>query len=299
MKGCIGLLASLLVAVKAQAHGEEAAKEMGPVAFMWPPDRTWGAAYDNNAPCGSVSGAVNRTEFPMVNGQLALVTQDESWNVQIAISDKNNPTSNDDFETIVAQRRISDIDPGHMCYPVPNPGVDTEAGMNATFQIKYTSDFDTDKNETYYACADVTYIPASTFTYQVPCFNVTVDEFTPANGTDSDSDSDSDSSDNATNSSGSSSSSSDSTTQDSDSTKGNSGSSGLSGGAIAGIVVGCVAAAAIAGILLFGYRRLLQKYRSLRQRTSVRNVDADLVAEAGKASGDSSSAGSYGLRKLK
>ncbi|RDW79228.1 copper acquisition factor BIM1-like domain-containing protein [Aspergillus mulundensis] len=291
MKAYLTLLLSLSGAAMAQTHGEDAAREMGPAAFLWPPDRTWGAAYDNNAPCGSVSGVSNRTQFPLVNGQLALVVQDESWNVQIAISDKNNPTSNDDFETIVSSARISDIDPGHMCYPVPNPGIDTEEGMNATFQIKYTSDFDTDKNETYYACADVTYVPASKFTYQVPCFNVTIDEFTPTNGTESNSTS----SDNDTNNS---SASSDSSTEGNSSSSSSGGSSGLSGGAIAGIVVGCVAAAVIAAVLLFGYRRLLQKYRELRQKTSPRNVQWE-GAEAGKPVADNSSGSSYGLRKLK
>lgn len=58
-------LVALSSAIGAWAHGEEAAKEMGPVAFMWPPDRVWGAAYDNTAPCGSSSGATNRTDFPM------------------------------------------------------------------------------------------------------------------------------------------------------------------------------------------------------------------------------------------
>lgn len=48
-----------------QDHGEEAATEMGPVAFMWPPDREWGAAQDNRAPCGSSQGVVNRTDFPL------------------------------------------------------------------------------------------------------------------------------------------------------------------------------------------------------------------------------------------
>jgi hypothetical protein len=176
-----------------------------------------------------------------------------------------------------------------MCYPVPNPGVDTEEGMNATFQIKYTSDFDTDKNETYYACADITYVPASKFTYQVPCFNVTVDEFSPTNGTESNSTS---TDNDTTDSNGASASGSGGGTSSSR------GSSGLSGGAIAGIVVGCVAAAVIAAVLLFGYRRLLQKYRSLRQKTSVRNVDWE-EAEAGKPAADGSSGSSYGLRKLK
>ncbi|KAL2829182.1 hypothetical protein BDW59DRAFT_178534 [Aspergillus cavernicola] len=288
MKGYLALLVALSSAIRAQSHGEEAAEEMGPVAFLWPPDRTWRAAYDNTAPCGSNSGIVNRTEFPLVNGQLALVIQDESWNVQIAVSHKSNPTTNNDFETFVEGARISDIDPGHMCYPVPNPGVDTEEGMNATFQIRYTSDFDTDKNETYYACSDVTYIPTSTFTYQVPCFNVTADEFTSTDESDSDSNSSEDNTDDsssATNNAGTESSSS------------SGGGSGLSGGAIAGIVVGCVAALVIALGLLFGYRRLLQKYRDLRQKTSVRNVE--WAEEAGKPTADNSSGSSYGLRKIR
>ena len=130
--------------------------------------------------------------------------------------------------------------------------------MNATFQIKYTSDFDTDKNETYYACADVTYIAASKFTYQVPCFNVTSDEFTEVTTTT------------ATGSTATSTSKSD-TAKDSGTTSGK--SSGLSGGAIAGIVVGSVAGLGLGIALLFFYRRLLQKYRFLRQKASARNVD--------------------------
>lgn len=63
MKSYAVLLA--LSAVGLCAHGDEASTEMGPAAFLWPPDRLWGAAYDNNAPCGSSTGAVNRTNFPL------------------------------------------------------------------------------------------------------------------------------------------------------------------------------------------------------------------------------------------
>jgi len=49
----------------AQDHGEEASREMGPVAFMWPPDRLWGADFDNHAPCGSAASVTNRTIFPL------------------------------------------------------------------------------------------------------------------------------------------------------------------------------------------------------------------------------------------
>ena len=67
MKGYLALLVALYSVARSQQHGEEAEKYMGPVAFMWPPDRTWGAAYDNIAPCGSASGVTNRTEFPLGN----------------------------------------------------------------------------------------------------------------------------------------------------------------------------------------------------------------------------------------
>ena len=71
MKSSFVPLVALSSAIGAWAHGEEAAKEMGPVAFMWPSDRTWGAAYDNTAPCGSSSGATNRTDFPMGESPLS------------------------------------------------------------------------------------------------------------------------------------------------------------------------------------------------------------------------------------
>lgn len=39
--------------------------EMGPAAFMWPPDRVWSGDMDNRSPCGSRASAGNRTEFPL------------------------------------------------------------------------------------------------------------------------------------------------------------------------------------------------------------------------------------------
>ena len=46
-------------------HGEEESEHMGPVAFMWPPDRNWSAPMDNTPPCGSSQGVANRTAFPL------------------------------------------------------------------------------------------------------------------------------------------------------------------------------------------------------------------------------------------
>lgn len=38
---------------------------MGPAAFMWPPDRVWSGDMDNQAPCGSRAAPGNRTKFPL------------------------------------------------------------------------------------------------------------------------------------------------------------------------------------------------------------------------------------------
>ncbi len=59
---CFVLMA---IFVLAQDHGDEYSETMGPVAFMWPPDRVWGAVQDNTAPCGSAAAVVNRAEFPL------------------------------------------------------------------------------------------------------------------------------------------------------------------------------------------------------------------------------------------
>jgi hypothetical protein len=84
----------------AQERGEDAAKSMGPVAFMWPPDREWGAAQDNTSPCGSSSGVRNRTDFPLVNGQVALVMQEEAWHVQVSIARTNSKVEHVCFKAI-------------------------------------------------------------------------------------------------------------------------------------------------------------------------------------------------------
>lgn len=61
-------LAALVMATAARAevHGEgDEGTIMGPVAFLWPENRNWTAAYDNTGPCGSSTGVTNRTEFPL------------------------------------------------------------------------------------------------------------------------------------------------------------------------------------------------------------------------------------------
>ncbi|KAJ5126080.1 hypothetical protein N7448_005389 [Penicillium atrosanguineum] len=218
------------------------ATDMGPAAFLWPSDRLWGAVQDNTAPCGSSAGVTNRTEFPLTNGEVSLVLQDESYNVNLAISYHDNPTSNKDFVTLVSSSNFPELEPGHACYAVPNPPSNITSGANATLQLSYLSTFDTDTNSTYYACADIKYVPLASFTTNVLCFNV----------------------------SESTASSSSTSTSTSSSSKSSSG--GLSGGQIAGIVVGSVAGAAIiaAGLFLLWSRhqRKVQRDKVVAVRMS-------------------------------
>ncbi|KAJ5093323.1 hypothetical protein N7456_009184 [Penicillium angulare] len=211
MHGCTALLALASLYLTPSMAADEAT-DMGPAAFLWPPDRTWSKTADNTAPCGSNAGVENRTEFPLTNGEVSLVLQDESYNVNLAISYHNDPTSNIDFVTDVAGSNFPDLYPGHECYSVPNPPSNMTSGSNATLQLSYQSTFDTDTNQTYYACADITYVPLASFTTDVLCFNVSVTD-----------------------------TASTTTATSSSSSK----SSGLSGGQIAGIVVGSVVGAAL------------------------------------------------------
>jgi hypothetical protein len=140
-----------------------------------------------------------------------------------------------------------------MCYPIPNPPSDVLSGGNATIQIMYTADFETDKNETYYACADITYVPTNEFTYQVPCFNVSTED-----GIDMPEDS-------PTNSTGSS------DAEPSETPSSGPGSS-LSGGAIAGIVIGVVAMIAGIALVFFIWGRRKQRRVQRQREEDVRAV---------------------------
>ncbi|KAJ4248796.1 hypothetical protein NW762_012634 [Fusarium torreyae] len=231
--------------------------EMGPAAFMWPPDRVWSGDVDNKAPCGSRSSAGNRTEFPLTGGAVALVAQDDYYNSKISISYSDNPTSNDDFETLIEEKSIADLNPGHSCVEVPDAPSKASAGDNATLQIIYKADWDAPHNQTFYACADITFVEASKFKFEIPCFNATEpgDDDKAAGAT-------ADPSPTATHRATSSGSSE---ASDDDEDDKSSGSKKLSGGAIAGIVIGSVAGVVlIAGAALFLWRRKQQEERNSR-----------------------------------
>ncbi|KAL2678977.1 hypothetical protein Neosp_009731 [[Neocosmospora] mangrovei] len=233
--------------------------EMGPAAFMWPADRVWAGDVDNRAPCGSRASAGNRTEFPMTGGAVSLVAQDDYYDAKISISYSSDPSSNDDFETLIQAKSIADLNPGHTCVQLPDAPSSVSAGDNATLQIIYRADWDAPHNQTFYACADITYVSEANFNFEIPCFNATEpgDDDKAAGATASGSPT-------ATHLSTKETSTSEASNDDNEE-KSSGGSKGLSGGAIAGIVVGSVVGAlAILGAGLFLWRRKQQQERNER-----------------------------------
>ena len=87
----ITLIAAFATFNHAQTHGEgEEGSSMGPVAFLWPPDRIWDAEHDNTAPCGSPLGPSNRTEYPLSQGAVALTIADDAWHVAFRLAVSNS-----------------------------------------------------------------------------------------------------------------------------------------------------------------------------------------------------------------
>jgi len=155
---------------------------------------------------------------------------DDAWHVAFRLALGNNPTTQADFSDQVVAN-TTDVDPGHQCYKL-DALENVSAGQNGTIQLEYWAEFEGEndgKNQSFFACADVTFVETRDFTTSVPCFNVTSDEFiapTP-------------SSSNVPANTGLSSA---------PSAGSSGGGGGLSTGAKAGIAVGAV----IAGLALFG-----------------------------------------------
>lgn len=189
-----------------------------------------------------------------------------------------DPTTDGDFETLIDAMAFREMDRGHTCVNVADAGSSIAEGDPATLQIKYIADFDSPNNQTFYACADITYVTLSNFESEIPCFNATIPD-----GDDSDFDhgdlpefDDPEGEDD-----------SDATEDDDDASDTDEigdiatlspepvdmGSSGLSGGEIAGVVVGTLAGVGlIAGVVIFFYRRRQQRTRTARQQISTRGV---------------------------
>ncbi|KAK8091860.1 hypothetical protein PG997_002221 [Apiospora hydei] len=172
-----------------QVHGQGAeGTEMGPVAFLWPNDRPWSAAADNISPCGSASGVTNRTIFPLSQGEVALSIADEAYQVafKIAYDNGKSPRNAYDYTSDFGQQVVSNvtqIEPGHQCYKIAPIPESVKAGSNATIQLEYwASDVkgQDGSKQSFFACADVTFVEAKDFTLSAPCFNVTASDFSLA-----------------------------------------------------------------------------------------------------------------------
>ncbi|KAK7960633.1 hypothetical protein PG996_011277 [Apiospora saccharicola] len=165
-----------------QFHGQGAeGTEMGPVAFLWPSDRPWSAAADNVSPCGSASGVTNRTIFPLSQGEVALSIADEAYQVAFKIAYDNEPHAQSDFSQQVVSN-VTEIEPGHQCYKIATVPDSVKAGSNATIQLEYWASDAKEQDgakQSFFACADVTFVEPKDFTLNVPCFNVTTSDFNP------------------------------------------------------------------------------------------------------------------------
>ncbi|KAK8022431.1 hypothetical protein PG993_013198 [Apiospora rasikravindrae] len=189
-----------------QFHGQGVeGTEMGPVAFLWPNDRPWSAAADNVSPCGSASGVTNRTIFPLSQGEVALSIADEAYQVAFKIAYDNGkftqhiysrlsycrihymrltnqgtePRAQSDFGQQVVSN-VTEIEPGHQCYKIAPIPESIKAGSNATIQLEYWASDAKEQGgakQSFFACADVTFVEAKDFTLSVPCFNVTASDF--------------------------------------------------------------------------------------------------------------------------
>ncbi|KAK5993745.1 hypothetical protein PT974_07182 [Cladobotryum mycophilum] len=245
-------ISSVLAALVTVTGLVSAADDMGPAAFMWPADRVWSAAADNTAPCGSIAGAGNRTQFPMTNGKIALVAQDESYDIELSVSYLQDPKSNTDFNPLIDSKAFRELDLGHTCVPIADAPSSVKAGANATLQIRFIADFDKPENQTFYACADITYVPVSEFDTSIPCFNATQPDPNAGHASPP-----------------------------------KKKKSGLSGGAIAGIVIGVLVAVGLVAAAFFIYGRKQQRLVMLRREHSARGVKWE--EQPGRASASTAS----------
>ncbi|VEU21851.1 DEKNAAC102810 [Brettanomyces naardenensis] len=166
--------------VQALEHGSEYANSMGEIAMLYPGDREWSEEAETVAPCGSYASVVNRTDFPLDKGFVALVAKShQAWSVSLKISYKDDPTDNADFDEWASGNVTNEIDIGHTCFYMPDPPSSINAGDFATIQLEYMA-LEDDANETHYACSDIKFVEDSVFKvteFALDCFNATDDDY--------------------------------------------------------------------------------------------------------------------------
>ncbi|PTB42309.1 uncharacterized protein TrAFT101_008601 [Trichoderma asperellum] len=150
---------------------------MGPASFAWPLPRAWNRTLDNNPPCG-FSDIGTRSKFPMYNGYVAFVSQYETRNLEVKVSYMWNPKSVADFVPLTP-RRFRKYGVGYACIKVPDAPSDIDPGANATFQLRFASDYDSPSHRSFFVCADITYVEPDDIDYPFPCINTTDLELEP------------------------------------------------------------------------------------------------------------------------
>ncbi|KAK1253372.1 hypothetical protein MKX07_001449 [Trichoderma sp. CBMAI-0711] len=132
---------------------------VGAALLGWPPARPFNYYTERLAPCGSPLGAGERLELPTKNAHVAFFAE-RDVGLNLAISYSQDPTSQDDFESLKYA-----LPPGHInlvsgitCVILGSPISGAAHGRNATLQFKYLSNYDSPEEYRYrYSCADVTF----------------------------------------------------------------------------------------------------------------------------------------------
>lgn len=65
---------------------------------------------------------------------------------------RKDPTSQTEFQD--TQGNVTEMEPGHQCYPIKTDAEKVTPGSNATIQIEYIGN-DSGTDETFFACADI------------------------------------------------------------------------------------------------------------------------------------------------
>ncbi|ETN38110.1 uncharacterized protein HMPREF1541_07734 [Cyphellophora europaea CBS 101466] len=135
-----------------------------PVALLWPPYRQGSDGKSTTAPCGSWNGELTRHQFPIGPYSVPIISANETWIAQLAISYAADPTSNDDFEPLYTD---SFVNTKTKCVSVNSPG-DVEPGMHATLQMRYHDSSDA-SSPMHYACSDIVFVSRKAATFTSPC----------------------------------------------------------------------------------------------------------------------------------
>ncbi|KAL6879070.1 hypothetical protein J3F83DRAFT_278425 [Trichoderma novae-zelandiae] len=130
---------------------------VGAALFGWPPPRPFNYYTERLAPCGSPVGAGERVEVPIEEARVAFFAQ-RDLPLELAISYSQDPTSQDDFETLRYNVHRGSLVCGTTCILLGDPIPGVAHGRNATLQFRYLSDYDVPQSYEYrYSCADITF----------------------------------------------------------------------------------------------------------------------------------------------